>query len=189
MDPIAYGSPPRAAFITNVGLVTSNGPHGHNIMAAEWTYQLSYSPTLLAVGIGPKKATHDNIVAGKCFGVSIAANNQNVLCSLAGNGSGKEYDKIGFLKSLGFGFTKAANFDLLLPEGAVIQAECKLVATHVTGDHVLFIGEAVAVRHDETAVPITYHLGKYWNLGQEIPKPSDQQREEWKKAREGFRKK
>ncbi len=26
-------------FVTNVGLVTSNGPHGQNIMACEWTHQ------------------------------------------------------------------------------------------------------------------------------------------------------
>lgn len=188
MDLIPYGSPPRAAFVTNVGLITSNGPHGHNIMSAEWTYQLSYSPTLLGVSIGLKKATHDNIAASKYFGVSIASTAQNALSSLAGGGSGKEFDKIAFLKSLGFEFTKAETFDLLMPAGAVMQAECKLTDTQITGDHALFIGEVVALKHDPAAVPIVYHLGKYWNLGQELPKPSPEQREEWKKLREKFRK-
>ena len=38
-------------FITNVGLITSTGPHGHNIMAAEWTFQISYDPGYISVFI------------------------------------------------------------------------------------------------------------------------------------------
>jgi flavin reductase (DIM6/NTAB) family NADH-FMN oxidoreductase RutF len=35
-------------FVTNVGLITSDGPLGPNIMAAEWTHHISYSPSLIA---------------------------------------------------------------------------------------------------------------------------------------------
>ena len=38
-------------FVTNVGLITSVGPLGPNIMAAEWTHQISYSPSLIAANI------------------------------------------------------------------------------------------------------------------------------------------
>lgn len=52
---IPYGSLAHHAFVTNVGLVTSTGPHGENIMAAEWTHHLSYKPGMVAVCLGPNQ--------------------------------------------------------------------------------------------------------------------------------------
>src|SRR3989344_7067386 len=91
-------------FITNVGLITSKGEEGDNIMAAEWTYQVSYNPGLMAVGIGKGKTTLDNIRENGLFGISIASENQNVLTSVAGGSHGKDIDKIAALEELGYSF-------------------------------------------------------------------------------------
>lgn len=186
---IKYGSPARSAFVTNVGLITSSGPHGHNIMSAEWTFQLSYDPGLLGVSIGPKKATHDNIVAAKYFGVSIAAEDQNVLASIAGNSTGKEVDKIGLLKELGFSFKKSEHFDLWMPEGSALSAECELVDQLTCGDHVLFVGKAMTIVHNAARKPLAYHEGKYWHVGAELQKPSPEERKHMDALKEKFRKK
>ena len=45
-------------FITNVGLITTDGPFGADVIACEWTHHVSYSPGLIAVCIAPSKATH-----------------------------------------------------------------------------------------------------------------------------------
>src|SRR3989344_9701363 len=55
MVDIPYGSEAAGKFLSNVGLITSNGPNGEDIMAAEWTRPASHSPGLLAVNIGPSK--------------------------------------------------------------------------------------------------------------------------------------
>jgi len=68
---LAWGDEKTRQFITNVGLVTSRGPFGDNIMACEWTHHVSYSPGLVAVCIGPSKATHANIKSSKEFGSSL----------------------------------------------------------------------------------------------------------------------
>ena len=39
---IPWGSEGTRKFVTNVGLITSDDPHGNNIMAAEWTHLVSY---------------------------------------------------------------------------------------------------------------------------------------------------
>ena len=174
---IAKGSPAREAFVTNVGLITSNGPHGHNIMAAEWTFQISYDPSLLAVSVGPKKATHDNIAASKCFGVTIADVHQNILASLAGGYSGREMEKIAFLQELGFVFRKAEHIDVWMPEGGMMQAECELVDQKTQGDHVVFIGKALAVTADPAQHPLAYHRGQYFRIGEPVRKPSPEERE------------
>lgn len=56
-------------FITNVGLITSDGPYGPDVMAAEWTHHISYSPSLIAVNIRGQDATAHNIIESKEFGI------------------------------------------------------------------------------------------------------------------------
>ena len=32
------------------------------------------------------------------------------------------------------------------------------------------------VLHDKDKDPLIYHQGKYWNIGEELPKPTDEER-------------
>ena len=66
-------------FLTNVGLITTDGPYGPNVMAAEWTHHLSYSPSLIAINVRGDDATAENIDHSKEFGVNLAADDQNIL--------------------------------------------------------------------------------------------------------------
>jgi flavin reductase (DIM6/NTAB) family NADH-FMN oxidoreductase RutF len=72
-------------FLTNVGLITTDGPYGPNVMAAEWTHHVSYGPTLIAINVRGDDATAENITLSKEFGVNLAADDQNILCSLGGD--------------------------------------------------------------------------------------------------------
>ena len=173
---LKYGNPARHPFVTNVGLITSNGPHGHNVMAAEWTYQISYDPGLIAISVGPSKATHDNIEETKYFGVNIATEDQNAVASIAGGMTGKKVDKISALKDMGFTFSQGEHFDLLLVDDSALMMECKMIEQVTRGDHTVFIGEVVSIKHDETKKPLLYHDGKYWGVGRELPKPADEER-------------
>ncbi len=185
---IPWGSEVAAKFITNVGLITSNGPFGHNIMAAEWTHHVSYSPGLIMVNIGFDKATENNIKKSKEFGVSLAAIDQNVLASVAGGSSGREIDKIKAMKELGVEFYKAKKIDALMVKGAAVNIECKLIKAIELGDHIAFVGEAVNLSVSDKQ-PIAYHGGKYYKLGDNIQKPSEGERERIRKIVEKYRKK
>src|SRR3989344_9388879 len=108
MVDIPWGSDEAKAFITNVGLITSTGKVGENIMAAEWTHHISYSPGMIAVCINKiNQATAVNIKETKQFGVNIAATDQNVIASITGNAHGQSVDKMKVLKELGYKFSKA----------------------------------------------------------------------------------
>ena len=174
---IPWGDERRKKLITNVGLITSDGPHGPNVMAAEWTYQVSYSPGLIAISIGHLKATHENIRATKEFGVSIAATDQTVLASIAGGSTGKEVRKIAALQELGFGFWKAKRIKPMLVEGAAAQFECRLVEEIRLGDHTLFVGEVLEATADPAKEPLAYHQGRYGRVALDLPKPSPEERE------------
>jgi flavin reductase (DIM6/NTAB) family NADH-FMN oxidoreductase RutF len=158
-------------FLTNVGLITSDGPYGPNVMAAEWTHHISYSPSLIAVNIRGTDASAENIKYSKEFGVNLAAEDQNILCSLAGRYSGKHIDKIAFFKEIGVAFYKANKIKALLIKGAAMNAECKLLTHEEIGDHIMFIGEIIEITADENIKPLVYHNGMYWKLGDNLPRP------------------
>jgi flavin reductase (DIM6/NTAB) family NADH-FMN oxidoreductase RutF len=158
-------------FLTNVGLITSDGSNGPNVMAAEWTHHISYSPSLIAVNIRGRNTTAENIIDSKEFGANLAAEDQNILCSLAGRYSGKHLDKIAFFKEIGVVFYKANKIKALLIRGAAMNAECKLIRQEEIGDHIMFVGEIIEITADENIKPLVYHNGKYWKLGDNLPSP------------------
>lgn len=190
---LPWGDARTGKFSTGVGLITTNGPHGYNIMACEWTHQLSYSPGIIAICIGvrkgaPEKATLENIRKTGFFGVSLAAVDQNVLSSVAGGSSGRDVDKIAVLKELGFNFFKAKKIDVFLVEGSAMQAECKLVFQKTFGNHILFAGEVVELYPANEKKPLVYHNTKYSAPGAFIPKPGAEELERIKKIVEKHRK-
>ena len=174
---IPWGSDIANRFITNVGLVTSNGVHGHNIMACEWAYQLSYRPALMGVIINPRHATHDNIRETKEFGVCIASINQGMLTSVSGKASGRNYDKIKVAEELGFTFSKAKTINVLICDGAAAKLECKLFREISLGDHTLFVGEVTDGDINASVKPLAHHAGKYWDMTTLLEKPTTELRE------------
>ena len=176
-------------FVTNAGLITSKDSNGYNIATYEWTHQVSYSPGLIAVSMHKEDATYKNIIKSKEFGVNLASAEQNTLTSLSGNYSGRDYDKMSALKELGFKFFKAKNIDVWMVEGAALNAECKVVKKVPVGDHILLIGEIVNLYPLSDKKPLAYHLHKFWSLGEQLHKPSDEARAKMKDVFEKHRKK
>jgi len=173
---LPWGDEKTLQFVTNVGLITSDGPNGPNIMAAEWTHHVSYSPGLIAVCVGFGKATLENIQETKEFGVSLASIEQNVVASIAGGASGHDIDKIAVLKELGFKFYPGKKIKTLMVEGAALNAECKLVKEITLGDHMMLVGEVIETASPQRE-PVAYHKGMYWRLERSVEKPSEKERE------------
>lgn len=167
---IPWGSPESRKFVTNVGLVTSRGSYGDNIMACEWTHHLSYSPGLIGICLSPRHASTANIKESKEFGLSIAASDQNIVSSFSGTNTGKETDKIKSLKEFGVEFYDGKKIKALMVKGAALNAECRVVKEIELGDHILFVGEVVDVSYSDKE-PLVLHAGKYWKLNENIQKP------------------
>ena len=178
---LPWGDEKTVQFITNVGLVTTNGLIGNNIMACEFTHLVSYSPGLIAICIGKGKATAANIQKTKEFGVSLASTEQSVISSVSGSVSGEKTDKIKALEELGFKFYKAKQINTLMVKDSVLNIECKLFKEIQLGSHTMFIGEVISASLNKDKLPLAYHKGKYGKVEFSIPKPTDKEREEVKK--------
>ena len=50
-------------------------------------------------------------------------------------------------------------------EGAAAHLDCRLVASHEAGDHMVFIGEVVGLAVDSSVRPLLFHHGQYQRLG------------------------
>jgi flavin reductase (DIM6/NTAB) family NADH-FMN oxidoreductase RutF len=161
-------------FVTNVAIITNDGPRGSNAMACEWTHHVSYAPSLIVINVRDSDATAENVSATREFGINIAAEDQNVLCSVAGKFTGKQMDKIGILKDVGAVFYNAKRIKAPMLKGAAMNAECKLVKEEELGDHKMFVGEVVEISADENIRPLLYYNGKYWKLGDNVQKPSQE---------------
>ena len=125
--------------------------------------------------IGRDKATLENVRVSKEFGISLAATDQNVLASIAGGSSGKNVDKVGALKELGFNFYRAKKIKSLMVEGSVLNMECKLYREIELGDHTMFVGEILEAHLNKDKEPLAYHKVKYWKVGENIPRPQQQE--------------
>jgi len=147
-------------------MITSTGPHRDNVMAAEWTMQISYHPLLIAVFIHPSAATFKNIKKTKEFGVNVAADEQTSLVNISGGYSRIEIDKLKVRNS--FNILKPRYIKAPLISGCIINAECKLVTMKKLGDHTMMVGKVVAIRYDKTKTPLVYHTSKYHRIGSVI---------------------
>lgn len=176
---LGWGNQKASKFITNVGLITSTGKNGQDIMGAEWTYYVSWGPALINVHIadvakmrgGAGKATLENIRETMEFGVNVAAEDQNAFSSIAGGSSGHDVDKIAVLKEMGAKFFNAKKIKAPMLEGAALHAECKVRQIEDMGDHVMVVGEVLEIESHDAIMPLAYSAGKYYRLGEQLHKP------------------
>ena len=173
---ISWGSDAARKFVTNVGLITSDGPAGPNVMACEWTHQISYEPGLFLLSISNECTTVENVRATREFGVSLAADGQNVIAGIAGGSHGRDVDKLAVLEELGVTFYDATTIKAPMVAGAAMNAECRVVEIKDVGGQVAIIGEVVDGQTSAEA-PLVYHAGRYYRLTEPVEKPSQEARD------------
>jgi flavin reductase (DIM6/NTAB) family NADH-FMN oxidoreductase RutF len=152
-------------FATTVGLITTTGKWGPNVMAAEWTIHVSYEPMLVAIFIHDSP-TLWNIKDTGAFGVNIASDDQAALVNIAGGYSGTEIEKLAIPGTFA---TYAGSLGVPMIRGCALACECKVVSVQDVGDHVMVLGEAVSASFDEKKFPLIYTRGNYRRLGANLP--------------------
>jgi flavin reductase (DIM6/NTAB) family NADH-FMN oxidoreductase RutF len=149
-------------FATTVGLVTTRGRrHGSNVMATEWTMQISYDPMLIAIFVHDSP-TYWNIKESRVFGVNIASDSQAEQVNVAGGYSGAEIQKLA-IPGL-FRTYRAAKINVPMLRDCVLNAECKVRSIRKVGDHIMVVGQAVTAKFDDSKLPLVYTRGNYRKL-------------------------
>ena len=154
--------------ITAIGLVTSQLNGKENVMACEWAIQISFNPPLYLIVIGKSKATAEYILKTGEFGLTFASDEQASLSHVSGSYSAFNHDKIATnIFPLQEGKTILAP---IIKEG-MLAVECQVVQMVEVEGRFIFVGKAKYAEYRDDKSPLLYHAGKYFSLGNQIPKP------------------
>jgi flavin reductase (DIM6/NTAB) family NADH-FMN oxidoreductase RutF len=140
-------------WVTGVTIVTARaGDHIHGMTVSAFT-EVSLEPPLVLVCADRKSNTHPVIAAGEVFAVNILARDQAPLSNrfASKQDEDKRFDGLAFE-------TGATGAPLIA--GTVANLDCRLVAAHAHGDHVVYVGEVVDLRLNDKE-PLLYHSGSY----------------------------
>ena len=138
---------------SGVAIVTAkHGDHIHGMTVSAFT-EVSLDPPLVLVCADKACNTLPVIRAGGVFAINVLAHDQHALSNRFA--SKKDEDQ----RFSGLEFDVGRTGAPLL-RGVAVNIDCRVVAEHDAGDHVLFIGEVQEVRsfdHD----PLLYFRGAY----------------------------
>jgi len=143
-----------AQWATGVTIVTArDGDHIHGMTVSAFT-EVSLEPPLVLICADKQSDTHPVIAAGKSFAVNILGRDQAPLSTRFA--SKKDEAK----RVVGVEYDTGETGAPLLAH-CVANLDCRVVAAHEHGDHVVYVGEVVLLRRSLAAEPLVYHSGTY----------------------------
>lgn len=143
---------------SGVTIVTSRaGDTIHGMTVSDFC-GVSLDPPLVMVCADKSSNTYRVIADGGCFGVNILAKGQEALSNrfASKKEEHRRFDNLHFSE---------ADTGAPLIDDTLANLDCKLVATHDAGDHVIYVGEVMkVVRRD--LEPLVYFDGRYQELAE-----------------------
>ncbi len=140
-------------FPTGVAVVTTTGPDGPAGMTTNAVTSLSLDPMLLLVCFERRSRTLATVRVSRRFAVNVLREGDEELARVfASKRVGREkYERVTHTEALG----------VPVLDGALAWIACDLRELHDGGDHVIGIGEVVALGHGDEGPPLVYHRGRY----------------------------
>jgi flavin reductase (DIM6/NTAB) family NADH-FMN oxidoreductase RutF len=144
------------AFATGVTIVTTRGEEHPYGMTANAFSSVSLDPPLILVCVKAFSEGGEEIRENGVFAVNILAAEQEPLSRyFASKDRPRGRDAFGDIAHR----TAASGSPVL--DGAVGYLDCALNASHEAGDHVIFIGEVLALDYSHEVAPLLFHGGGY----------------------------
>lgn len=136
----------QAGPTSNVVLVTCGIGEEANIITVGMYMPISIDPQLVCIGIAPQRFSHNLIEKNGEFVVnspSITIEKEMHYCGIKSGGNVNKWKETGL--------TAIPSIKVKTPRISECfgHLECKVVGSHVIGDHTLFVGEVVSASVDE----------------------------------------
>jgi flavin reductase (DIM6/NTAB) family NADH-FMN oxidoreductase RutF len=155
IDPDSFRSV-LGRFACGITVVTTRDAKGHDVgMTVSAFCSVSLNPPLVQVCIDQQASAFHALEGTERFGVSILASDQEALSRrFAAVDSSHRFDGIGY---------ERGDSGVVLLVDALAHLECRVVAQHEAGDHMMFIGEVERATACN-ARPLLYYRGGYAQL-------------------------
>lgn len=144
------------SFATGITVITTRGEDHLFGMTANAFSSVSLDPPLVLVCVISGTTGEEMIRGNGIFAVNVlGADQEPVSRYFASKDRPRGLDAFNEIPH-----TVAATGSPIL-EGAAGFLDCRLHAAHEAGDHVIFIGEVLALGVDQDVQPILFHAGRY----------------------------
>ncbi|MEN8183033.1 MAG: flavin reductase family protein [Myxococcota bacterium] len=142
---------------TGVTIVTSRAAGRVHGMTVSAFASVSLDPPLVLVCADKTSDTYAVIAEAGAFAVNVLAEGQEKLSDRFASKK-DEHRRFEGLET-----RKALTGAPLLP-GALVGLDCRLVATHEAGDHVIYVGQVEAIEDASESEPLIHFRGGYRGL-------------------------
>ncbi len=142
---------------SGVSIVTMQTEERRHGLTVSGFLSISPEPPLVMISVGQELASDALLQAAGAYAVHFLRDDQQPLSDRFAGRLG-EVDRFAGLTVR----TAATGAPIL--EECVAWLDCRVVSTHVAGDHTLFIGEVVAAGVNSTAKPLVYWNADYRKL-------------------------
>jgi flavin reductase (DIM6/NTAB) family NADH-FMN oxidoreductase RutF len=137
------------AFPMQTILVTCNDKKNTtNIITLAWHTPISRNPPLYGISVSPKRHSYALIKKSKEFVINFMPYSQVEAADYCGTHSGRNTNKV---CQTGLTLIPAQKLTTPLIKEGYAHLECTLVKTTSLGDHILLVGEVIAVSADDNA--------------------------------------
>lgn len=131
-------------------LVSCRGKNGEdNALAVGYCGNCSYDPPMVMVGIVPSRYSYHLIKESGCFVVNIPDKSYQEIFDYLGSVSKRDCDKLAE-KNVKMENGKVVNAPIL--SDCLVNIECTVVDSIVTGSHEMFVGKVEYVHADESLI-------------------------------------
>jgi flavin reductase (DIM6/NTAB) family NADH-FMN oxidoreductase RutF len=144
------------AFATGVTVITTRGTGQDYGMTATAFSSVSLDPPLVLICVKVDAEGAQHIPDNACFAVNILSVKQEPVSNyFASKDRPRGRDAFAEIPH-----REVATGAPVIDEVAAF-VDCRLVATHEAGDHLIFIGEVAALGYDTEIEPLLFHAGRY----------------------------
>ena len=155
IDPDSFRSV-LGRFASGITVVTTRDAEQRDVgMTVSAFCSVSLDPPLVQVCVDREASLHAALLGSTRYGVSILAAEQEALSRrFATAESTRRFDGIGY---------RRGESGVVLLDDVLAHLECRIVASHESGDHTMFVGEVESATARSTR-PLLYYRGGYAQL-------------------------
>ena len=151
-----------AALTTGIYVLTVRAGDVQHGMSSSWATQVSGVPVLVMAAVDRQHFTHQMILDSGAFALNIVGAQSKHLEDYFYSAQSRRLDNLAAF-ALDVGVTGTP-----LLRDAFASLDCRVVSTHIAGDHTLFVGEVVEARLRTTDRPLTSQELPYVYLGGKV---------------------
>ena len=144
------------AFATGVTVITTHGPGEQYGMTANAFSSVSLDPPLVLVCVMSGTAGAESIARNGVFAVNILGAEQEALSRYFASKDRPRGEQAFHEVPHSASVTGSP-----ILHGSACHLDCRLTASHEAGDHVIFVGEVLALGVEEETRPLLFHAGRY----------------------------